>query len=238
MRHPPSSSPQARPPEGTRTEGVSRRGFLTGGFLSRLRGESPARHEPELSATPSALPEPEPVPEVTPTLLTPKVGWRGQRRAVLRPPGAIEERAFLSLCTRCGECVSACPTGAIVSASSAHHAAEGFPLLDPAVGGCRMCPDTPCITSCQTGALSRLIPLRMGSAHIMPDRCVRSAGEACEACMVSCPVPGALHLRDGKPVVDEALCTGCGSCRNVCPAPMNAVVIVPTRHRAKAENQS
>jgi len=223
----------ASPPEGVRTAAVSRRGFLTGGFLKRMRAETPSTPEPALSP---ALPEAaEVVTEAAPPLLTPKVGWRGQRRAVLRPPGAIEERAFLSLCTRCGDCVQACPTGALVPAGSEHHAAEGFPLLAPASGPCRMCPDTPCIASCQTGALTSLLPLRMGSAHIVLDRCVRSVGTACEACLTACPVAGALNLNDGKPVVDEAVCTGCGSCRNVCPAPMNAVVIVPTRHRPKPE---
>ncbi|GAA0430562.1 4Fe-4S binding protein [Aeromonas salmonicida] len=30
-----------------------------------------------------------------------------------RPPWAIEESQYLSLCTRCGECFKACPTGAL-----------------------------------------------------------------------------------------------------------------------------
>lgn len=233
MRRRTPSTPDS---EGAHPSAVSRRGFLTGGFLSRLRGEAPSKpaSAPEPVLPPSPVEVPVTPPEPVPVLLTPKVGWRGQRRAVLRPPGAIEERAFLSLCTRCGDCVQACPTGAIVPAGVEHHAAEGFPLLDPTVGPCRMCPDTPCISACQTGALSRLIPLRMGSAHVVLDRCVRSVGTACETCLVSCPVPGALNLKEGKPVVNEAVCTGCGSCRNACPAPTNAVVIVPMRHRAKA----
>jgi ferredoxin len=32
---------------------------------------------------------------------------------VLRPPGAVEEERFLAACTKCGLCVSACPSDAI-----------------------------------------------------------------------------------------------------------------------------
>ena len=34
-----------------------------------------------------------------------------------RPPWAIEESQYLSLCTRCGECFKACPNGLLKPAS-------------------------------------------------------------------------------------------------------------------------
>ena len=35
---------------------------------------------------------------------------------LLRPPGALDELAFLTKCTRCDKCVRACPENAILKA--------------------------------------------------------------------------------------------------------------------------
>ena len=50
---------------------------------------------------------------------------------------------------------------------------------------------------------------------------------ACTACVDRCPVPGALVSEEGLPRVVPALCTGCGLCQPVCPAPENAIRMVP-----------
>ena len=38
----------------------------------------------------------------------------------------------------------------------------------------------------------------------------------CEICVKSCP-EGAIHMERGLPVVDEHLCTSCGTCVAKCP---------------------
>ena len=48
----------------------------------------------------------------------------------------------------------------------------------------------------------------------------------CSVCTERCPVPGALSLVEGFPVVQPS-CNGCGQCIRVCPAPINAFQLVP-----------
>ena len=50
---------------------------------------------------------------------------------------------------------------------------------------------------------------------------------ACSVCVERCPVPGALVSDSGLPRVVPGLCTGCGACQPVCPAPENAIRMVP-----------
>lgn len=51
----------------------------------------------------------------------------------------------------------------------------------------------------------------------------------CAACVERCPVAGALRMSNGMPMVVVDVCTGCGSCHDVCPAPTNAVLLLPQR---------
>ncbi len=51
----------------------------------------------------------------------------------------------------------------------------------------------------------------------------------CSVCIERCPVPGAMKKERGVPMVVADVCTGCGVCREVCPAPRNAVLMLPRR---------
>ena len=51
----------------------------------------------------------------------------------------------------------------------------------------------------------------------------------CAVCVERCPVPGALRVTNGMPSVVPEACTGCGICHEVCPAPANAVLLLPRR---------
>ena len=42
---------------------------------------------------------------------------------------------------------------------------------------------------------------------------------------------GAIALKQGRPVINEQVCTGCGVCQYVCPAPYNAIAIMPIAGR-------
>lgn len=147
----------------------------------------------------------------------------------LRPPGAMAEEAFLSACTRCGECVKACPVGAIVTDGAV---ASGAPYILAERQPCTLCEPLACMTVCPTGALT-FVPraqIRMGRAHWGAGKCLRSGGDLCTLCVEACPVgTAALDVgADGEIEVYEA-CTGCGVCQSVCPTTPRAIVVTPLR---------
>ncbi len=67
----------------------------------------------------------------------------------IRPPGALREQEFLSLCIRCDECREACPYRYITAVSFAESlTSAGTPRLE---WPCRTC--MACRRACPTGAL-------------------------------------------------------------------------------------
>ncbi|HRQ73911.1 MAG TPA: 4Fe-4S dicluster domain-containing protein [Phycisphaerales bacterium] len=164
------------------------------------------------------------------------LGSDSQRRVPLpvhRPPGAAPEAEFLAGCTRCGACVDACPVDAIVLAPPRFREAAGTPMIDAHTTACVMCADTPCIASCEPDVLRAGRPLKMGTAWIDRMNCLAWTGSFCTVCSERCPVPGAITLEQGRPIIVESVCTGCGVCHGVCPAPVNAVGIMPLPDRTE-----
>lgn len=193
---------------------LSRRQLLTGGFLRGLLGarDSAPRAVTVANTFSRAM---QPIP-------------------VHRPPGAVNEARFLADCTRCGDCQTACPHQAIILAPARLRAAAGTPMIAPAEAACLACPDTPCITACAPQVLTRAVgapfPV-MATARIVTHDCLAYQGTTCVSCVERCPVPGAIDLVAGKPVIDAATCVGCGVCAHVCPAPRPAVAILPAAVR-------
>ncbi|MCB9765215.1 MAG: 4Fe-4S binding protein [Alphaproteobacteria bacterium] len=142
-----------------------------------------------------------------------------------RPPGALSEADFLRACTRCGDCIEACPHGAIGTLPSGPTA--GTPAMNPNVAPCHLCEDTPCITACEDGALAPVgaAGILLGIAMVDPERCLPFRGPECGACRNSCPV-GALHTSLGRPSIDSKVCNGCGLCRADCPVWDKAIEII------------
>ncbi len=109
--------------------------------------------------------------------------------------------------------------------------AAGTPTIQAIDAPCRMCPDMPCITACGPGVLRRDVPAKMATARIMEHACLAHQGSTCSSCHERCPVPGAFSVVGGRPTVVEDVCTGCGVCAHVCPAPQNAVLLLPILDR-------
>jgi len=143
-----------------------------------------------------------------------------KRVPVLRPPGAITEKAFLQACSRCDECINACPKDAIQRApKKMGFLIHNTPYIDPMRNPCVMCTDLPCIPACPDGALlpvQELSDVSMGYAILDKKKCQAYGDTFCQQCVIDCPVPGAIHQVDSKPIIDKNICTGCGVCMRSC----------------------
>lgn len=143
---------------------------------------------------------------------------RGRIRAeaqVLRPPWAVEAALFEARCTRCADCLQACPTGIVVAGPG------GFPTVDFGRGECTFCGD--CVSACRTRALERGAgagrPWLLRAA--IGDDCLARRGVDCRVCGEVCQA-GAIRFRPtvggvAQPVFDADRCTGCGACHAPCP---------------------
>lgn len=224
----------------------SRRTFLMGRWAADKPSESPAQTcpGPENQPRESALP---PViswlSNYTNEAVEVEVPRPSSTMPILRPPGAVEESLFLHRCTGCGDCVDVCPHNAIRYAPTRFREAAATPHLDPSTTPCWLCEDLPCIDACAEKAL---VPQtgRMGTAQISRFDCLNVLGTECSTCVERCPVDGAMTIRLAEdsptqaPQVYEALCLGCGVCHYVCPAPNNAVLILPNARRESGEDCS
>jgi ferredoxin-type protein NapG len=152
----------------------------------------------------------------------------------LRPPGAVEESAFLERCTPCSDCLEACPPGAIITS-----ALDGTPVLFADKSPCVLCEDLPCIAACATEALmpvDHIGDVRMGVAVIMDRLC--TAGQGCHACVSKCPTNAlAMDVESLRLVLSPESCVGCGICESVCKAVNDhvAIRVRPARQLAHME---
>lgn len=158
-----------------------------------------------------------------------------------KPPGALDGSAFAAACSRCGQCVRACPYDTLKLADPDDPAPLGTPFFEPRRMPCFMCRNIPCARACPTGALEPALEdisqARMGVAVIDPESCLSWQGLRCEVCLRDCPeanraITIELHPRELSkhavfvPRIHPDKCTGCGLCEKGCPTDVAAVRIV------------
>ncbi|MCK9473051.1 4Fe-4S dicluster domain-containing protein [Sulfurimonas sp.] len=95
----------------------------------------------------------------------------------LRPPGAVDEKKFLALCIKCGQCLQVCPYHSIKLTDMAHGHGIGTPYIDADERACYACNAVPCVLACPSGALDHHCEkpedIRMGIAVLeFPDTCL------------------------------------------------------------------
>jgi len=127
---------------------------------------------------------------------------------VIRPPGAVEERAFLERCIRCAECMKVCPNNALHPAMF-EAGVEGLwtPILIARIGYCEhSC--VLCGQVCPTGAIQKITekeklgqgtpPVKIGTAFYDHGRCLPwSMQTPCIVCEEFCPTsPKAIWVEE------------------------------------------
>ncbi|UCF93663.1 MAG: 4Fe-4S binding protein [Desulfobacterales bacterium] len=137
--------------------------------------------------------------------------WNPQ---VIRPPGALAEKEFLSRCIKCGQCMRVCPTN-VIHPAGLEGGIEGLwtPVLNFRAGtsGCQLkC--IACGNLCPTAAIRPLSlderlgvnrfvergPIKLGTAFVDRGRCLPWAMDRpCIVCQENCPVsPKAIFTRE------------------------------------------
>lgn len=146
----------------------------------------------------------------------------------LRPPWA-RSRVFPDLCTRCGDCVTACGDGPLVVGE------DGFPQMDFGRAECSFC--AACADICPEPVfLPRDLPPWDLRARI-GEGCLAAGGTFCRSCGDACPelaIRFAIRkggFADAEVVQDD--CTGCGACVAVCPAGVVSVT-APAERKGRA----
>jgi len=92
-------------------------------------------------------------------------------KARLRPPGAVPEDQYLTMCIKCGQCLQVCPYDSILLEDYDGKAGVGTAYIAPLERGCYLCEAFPCVLACPTGALDHeanvIEKVHMGMAIIV-----------------------------------------------------------------------
>jgi len=146
---------------------------------------------------------------------------------VIRPPASVETVLFNSLCTRCGNCNKACPTGIIIPHTDFSDILSWMtPEVSFESGYCLETCNL-CSSVCPSGAITLFsveakCQLFMGSAEVRLDNCLLVNNRECVKCKESCKYEAIEFVAHNNlfnviPVVDTKRCVGCGACAVICP---------------------
>ncbi|AFL99648.1 periplasmic nitrate reductase maturation protein NapF [Desulfitobacterium dehalogenans ATCC 51507] len=152
------------------------------------------------------------------------------KKKLIRPPGAIEEIAFLAGCQRCGKCSLVCEDKSIHIAGPDEGVLVGTPYLVPDEQPCTFC--LRCIEVCPSGVLENRESIQsyaIGVAKINQDLCLAYHEQLCSSCLYTCPTGiKAIELRDFRyPLIRTEYCIGCGRCIKACIAEGSAITVIP-----------
>lgn len=163
---------------------------------------------------------------------------RTSAEPLLRPPGAQDEKEFVSRCLRCQECVRACMTKCLEPAGKEFGADKLWtPRFNPALAKCEfeLC-GRACARACPVGAIRRPPDdeVRIGTAKVDRRKCIAwNKGKDCLVCYERCSYGAIEPDSKLRPHVNPDLCTGCGACQNTCvTCPDPSIVVYPPQSEA------
>ncbi len=160
-----------------------------------------------------------------------------ERQTPLTPPGSLSAKNMAQHCTGCQLCISECPNQVLRPSDDLWHLMQ--PVMSYERGYCR--PEcNRCSEVCPAGAIKPIetevkVSTQIGHAVWIKKNCIPlTDGVSCGNCARHCPT-GAIEMvlsdPDDEesteiPVVNEAICIGCGACENLCPArPFSAIYV-------------
>ena len=142
--------------------------------------------------------------------------FRGRLRVAEPPvqlPWSVAWPQFSTGCTRCGDCLAACPEQILVNGEG------GFPTVDFQRGECTFCGD--CVAACKEPLFRPASETPWQYKASIAANCLANSQVYCQRCQDSCE-PRAIRFiptlgRVPTPVIELDSCNGCGACVQDCP---------------------
>ncbi len=164
---------------------------------------------------------------------------------IIRPPGALIEKAFRARCISCGVCVNVCHVMkynsiAVVGIRDLRNFGTPY-VKDMRDFPCALCMECP--RHCPTGALQEIEKekVAMGMALIDFGLCFGWNGDVCLSCSKACPMGARIFdfyhgLWGNQPYINEN-CVGCGLCVKYCPLGGSAVKVITRGQYEKVKTE-
>ena len=134
-------------------------------------------------------------------------------KAGIQLPWSVSWDEFVAGCTRCGDCLAACPEQILIMGDG------GFPTVDFHRGECTFC--TECVSACQAPVFRPTIQTPWEYVAHIEAGCLATAQVFCQRCQDSCEQQAIrFSPRLGRvptPGIHAESCNGCGACVADCP---------------------
>lgn len=136
------------------------------------------------------------------------------KHCYIRPPWSKQEIELVSNCSRCNDCISACPENILTTDP------KGFPKIDFKQGECTFCAE--CVSACQADVFTNDTDSSPWSLTAsITSKCLPLQGIVCGRCAEECETAAiSMKLIAGGitiPQLNIETCSGCGACYRICP---------------------
>ena len=141
-----------------------------------------------------------------------KAKFNSSQQAV-RLPWARNELEFTDNCTRCHDCMAACPEKIIIKGDG------GFPEVDFTKGECTFC--TECVKTCSEDFFLSIEAEPWALKANITEQCLANQKVVCLVCGEQCETEAIRFVPKvggaSDPILSIEECTGCGACSKPCP---------------------